>query len=260
MCMQESTVEVRGYEVRVLQAGDGGTILYLHGFTGSACSPLLHRLSRRHRVIAPEHPGFGRSQIPEWLMGIGDLALFYLDLVESLDLAHVHLVGHGIGGWIAAELAIRNAARLASLTLLAPAGIVVPGVSIADIFLIPTEELLRRQLHDPAAPAAAEWLRENTAREIDIVLQNRAALARIGWSPRLHNPQLPYWLHRIDVPTLLVWGEQDRIIPFACRQPYLEEMPRIELLALPNTGHALEAEQSTEIAARLDSFIAGARR
>jgi pimeloyl-ACP methyl ester carboxylesterase len=210
-------------------------------------------------VIATEHPGFGRSPIPEWMMGIGDLALFYLDLIDTLDLTDVHLVGHAVGGWIAAELAVRNSGRLATLTLLAPAGIVVPEVSIADVFLIPTEELTRRQVQDPAAPEAAEWLREQAAVEIDVVLQNRAALARIGWSPRLHDPQLPHWLHRIDVPTLLVWGENDEIVPFACHKPYVDNVQGIALMSLPRTGHALQAERAHEVAHRIASFIAGAR-
>jgi pimeloyl-ACP methyl ester carboxylesterase len=258
--MHNSSVEVRGHKVRTFEAGNGPTILYLHSFNGLAWSPLLERLSRKHRVIAAEHPGFGHSPMPEWMMGINDLALFYLDLLDALDLKTVHLVGHAVGGWIAAELAVRNTSRLASLTLLAPAGVVVPDVSIADVFLIPTEDLLRRQVYDPATPATAEWLREQMATEIDIVLQNRAALARIGWSPRLHDPQLPYWLHRIDVPSLLVWGEEDSIVPFACHQPYVDAMKGLELMRLPKVGHALQAERPADVAERIASFIAGARR
>jgi pimeloyl-ACP methyl ester carboxylesterase len=258
--MQESAVEVHGYAVRTLEAGTGPTILYLSGFGGLAWSPLLEQLSQNHRVVATEHPGFGRSQIPEWMMGIGDLALFYLDLAETLDLEEAHMAGHAVGGWIAAELAVRNTARLKSLTLLAPAGVVVPNVSIADLFLIPTDELLRRQVHDPAAPTSAEWLKQQAAAEIDVVLQNRAALARIGWSPRLHDPQLPYWLHRIDVPTLLVWGDDDQLVPVACSQPYVDAIAGIELMRMPKTGHALQAERPAEVAARMCAFIAGTRK
>jgi pimeloyl-ACP methyl ester carboxylesterase len=205
--MQETTVEIRDLRVRMLQGGDGPPLLFLHGFNGPHWSPLLDRLSAHYRVLAPEHPGFGRSAIPDWMQGIGDLALFYLDVLEALDLRDVHLVGHAVGGWIAAELAVRNTSRLATLSLLAPAGIVVPGVSIADVFLIPTDDLVHRQVHDAEAPGAAEWIRTASAMEIDLVLENRAALARIGWSPRLHNPQLPFWLHRIDVPALVAWGQ-----------------------------------------------------
>lgn len=258
--MQETTVEVRGQTLRAIQAGDGPTVLYLHGFGGLSWSPLLEQLSRRCRVLAPEHPGFGRGKVPDWMTSAGDLAYFYLDLLAALDLRDVHLVGHAVGGWIAAELAVRNTERLASLALLAPAGVVVPGASIADIFLTPADELVRRQVHDANDPACAEWLQAQSAVEIDIVLQNRAALARIGWSPRLHDPQLPVWLHRIDVPTLLVWGEDDRIVPFVCHRPYVEAIPGVELLALPDTGHALMVEHADKTADRLHALFAGAAR
>lgn len=258
--MDETTIEVRGQRVRALQAGNGPRLLYLHGFTGLTWSPLLQQLSSRYSVLALEHPGFGRSRVPDWMMGIGDLAYFYLNLLKALDLRRVHLAGHAVGGWIASELAIRSTARLQSLSLLAPAGVVVPGVSVADVFLTPTEELLRRQVHDPEAPVAAAWIKAQAATEIDIVLENREALARIGWNPRLHNRQLPTWLHRIDVPTLLIWGEDDRIIPFACHKPYMQEIAGIELMALPATGHALPAERPDAVAGRMQTFLAGASR
>jgi len=257
--MQQETIEVRGQKLRCLQGGSGPTLLYLHGFGGLADSPLLRKLSESHRVIATEHPGFGPSQIPDWMMGTGDLAFFYLDLLKTLDLKDVHLVGHAVGGWIAAELAIRNTARLKSLALLAPTGVVVPDVSIADIFLANAEDMVRRQLHDLSAPAVVAWIEAEHTKPIDYVLQNRAALARIGWSPRLHNPQLPYWLHRIDVPTLVVWGENDQIVPFACHRPYLEQIPSARLNALPQTGHALPVERADEIVETLNAFHKGAR-
>jgi pimeloyl-ACP methyl ester carboxylesterase len=92
------------------------------------------------------------------------------------------------------------------------------------------------------------------------VLQNRTALARLAWNPRLSNPQLPYWLHRIDVRTLLVWGEDDQVIPFECHKPYLREIRQAELLALPNTGHALPIERADEVASRLETFFQGTKR
>jgi len=257
--MQEETIEVRGQKLRCLQTGSGPTLLYLHGFGGLADSPLVQKLSESHRVLATEHPGFGSSQIPDWMMGTGDLAFFYLDLLKALDLKEVHLVGHAVGGWIATELAIRSTTRLKSVALLAPAGVVVPKVSIADIFLANAEDMVRRQVHEPSAPAVAAWIEAERAKPIDYVLQNRAALARIGWSPRLHNPQLHYWLHRIDIPTLVVWGENDHIVPFACHRPYLDQIPGAKLNALPQTGHALPVERAEKITESLNAFHKGAR-
>ena len=120
--MRESVIEVAGTKLGYREAGAGAPVLFLHGAAGASWDPLHDELSAGCRVIAPEHPGFGRGQIPDWMMGVGDVAFFYLDLMQALDLRNVHLVGHGLGGWIAAEIAIRSTARLASLALLAPAG------------------------------------------------------------------------------------------------------------------------------------------
>jgi pimeloyl-ACP methyl ester carboxylesterase len=256
--MQESEIEVAGTKLRYCHAGAGPAVLFLHDAAGASWDPLLDALSAKCRVIAPEHPGFGRMQIPEWMMSTGDVAFFYLDVLRALDLREVHLVGHGLGGWIAVEIAIRATSRLASLALLAPAGIESPQAPFDDIFAWTADEFARRQFHD--TKLAEEWRQAQARLDIDIVLQNRTALARLAWNPRLHNPQLPYWLHRIDVPTLLVWGEDDQVIPFACRKPYLREIGQAELLALPSTGHALPIERAGEIAKRFDAFVQGARR
>jgi pimeloyl-ACP methyl ester carboxylesterase len=255
--MQESTVAVRDWRLRVVEAGQGPTMLYLHGATGASWNPLLEQLSANCRVIAPEHPGFGHSQIPGWMMSAGDLAFFYLDVLKSLDLRDVHLVGHCVGGWIAAELAVRSTARLKTLTLLAPAGVGSAEASFGDVFLWTHEEFARHQFHDPVR--SQEDIRALAGADIDVLLQNRAAVARIGWSPRLENMQLRHWLHRIDIPTLLIWGKDDEIAPFACHRPYVEEIRGAEFLTLPQSGHALPIERADGIAQRLAAFVNGAR-
>jgi pimeloyl-ACP methyl ester carboxylesterase len=249
------TIDVAGTKLRYLEAGSGPTLLFLHGAEGDTWSPLLDALGAQHRVIAPEHPGFGRTPIPAWMMNTGDLAYFYLDVVEALGLRDLHLVGHCIGGWVAAEMAIRNTQRLASLTLLAPAGVESRDASIDDIFAWGPEEFARRQFHDPKLAAA--WQAEQAKLDIDIVLQNRTGLARLAWNPRLHSPQLPHWLHRIDIPTLLIWGENDRVIPVACHQPFIREIKRARFVSLPNTGHALPIEGARNIEPQLKAFFQG---
>src|SRR5262245_6105283 len=148
--MQEKSVEVAGTALRYQEAGAGPAVLFLHGAAGPSWSPLHDALSARFRVISPEHPGFGRSPIPEWMMGMNDLAYFYLDVLRALDLRGAHLVGHCIGGWIATEVAIRSTGRLASLALLAPAGVEAPEAPFDDIFVWGAEEFARRHFHHPA--------------------------------------------------------------------------------------------------------------
>jgi pimeloyl-ACP methyl ester carboxylesterase len=247
--VKESIADVGGYKFRIAEGGSGPTLFFLHGAGGFNWSPLLQRLATDWRVIAPEHPGFGRSQIPDWMMSAGDVAFFYLDVLAALDLREVHLVGHSIGGWIAAEIAIRSTERLSALTLMAPAGVAVPEAPFGDIFLWGPEERVRRLYYDQKL--ADERIRNLPKQDIDVALQNQAAVARLAWNPRLHNPQLARWLHRITIPTLLIWGEEDQVVPFACRRPFLEQIPQAELMALPASGHALHAERAAEIAARL---------
>ncbi len=255
--IRETTIDVAGTRLRTLEAGEGPPLLFLHGAAGASWSPLLDQLSARCRVIAPEHPGFGRAQIPEWMMSVGDVAFFYLDALQALDLRDVHLVGHCLGGWIAAEIAVRSTGRLRTLSLLAPAGVAHADAPFDDIFAWGAQEFARRQFHDPKL--ADEWQRTQAKLDIDVVLQNQTAVARLAWNPRLANLQLPYWLHRIDIPTLLIWGEDDRVIPFACREAFLREIGQAELLALPRSGHALPIERAKEIAPRLTAFLQGAR-
>lgn len=258
LLMRETSIQVGGQGLRVFEGGEGAPVLYLHGAGGPAWYPLLENLSAKWRVVAPEHPGFGQSQIPDWLSNISDLAYFYLDALAVLGLDGVHVVGHSLGGWLAAEISIRNTARLASLTLIAPAGVASEAEPYGDIFLWTPEEHARNSFYDQRF--AEDRIRALPTADINVMLQNRAAAARLAWSPRLHNPQLPYWLHRIDVPTLVVWGEEDRICPFSCHRTFLTQIPGAELMALPRSGHALHTERPQELAARLDAFFTLSKR
>ncbi len=255
---KKSIAEVGGYKFRMSEAGTGPTLFFLHGAGGFNWSPLLQRLSADWRVIAPEHPGFGRSPIPDWMMSVGDVAFFYLDVLAALNLRNVHLVGHSLGGWIAAELAIRSTEQLDALTLMAPAGVAVAEAPFGEIFLWSPEERTRKLFHDQKL--ADERIRALPNQDIDVALQNQAAVARLAWNPRLHNPQLARWLHRIKIPTLLIWGEEDQIVPFACRRPFLEQIPQAELMSLSASGHALHVERAAEIAARLAPLRQRARQ
>src|ERR1700690_3045229 len=147
--MRERTLEVNGETVRFCEAGSGAPVLYLHGAGGHNWYKLLETLSGKYHVMAPEHPGFGRTAIPDWLTSVGDLAYFYLDMLTALGLERVHLVGHSLGGWTAAEIAIRNTSRLASVTLMAPAGVPARAAPYGDIFLWSPEEHARNAFFEP---------------------------------------------------------------------------------------------------------------
>jgi len=240
----EEMVTVAGCAIRLLRGGrsDAAPLVFLHGAGGHVgWMAFLDELARNFAVYAPEHPGFGRSDDPPWLDELGDLAYFYLDFLEALGLDRVHLIGTSLGGWIAAELAVRNPTRLASLTLVGAVGITAGGKPIDDIFRMPVDENLRRFYADPAR--AARRLADMDAIDMAIAAKNRATVMRLAYRPRFYNPGLAKWLHRIAVPTLLIWGDQDGLVPAAFGEAYRDAIPGSRLVVLENAGHAPFDEQ-----------------
>lgn len=252
--MRESMVDIGGTKLRVVEAGEGAPLLFLHGAGGAAWTPMLEGLSKHWRVIAPEHPGFGKSVIPNWMARIGDLAFFYLDALKVLGLDRVHLVGHSLGGWTAAEIAIRNTARLKSLTLMAPAGVWEDATPYANIFAFSPEEQARKMFVDPKLVAAR--LEQLASADLAAMQHNKQTAAHLAQNPLLHNPQLAYWLHRIDLPTLIIWGVEDQIVPYGCHKTFMKEITGAELYALAQSGHGLHAERPQECIAKINSFAA----
>jgi pimeloyl-ACP methyl ester carboxylesterase len=254
-----SMIPVRDCRIRVMRAGSGSPLLFLHGGGGAGTwLPFMARLAETFDVIVPEHPGFGESETPPWLDTVSDLANFYLDFLKQLDLDGVHLVGQSLGGWIAAELAVRNTSRLASLTLASAAGIHVKDIPQVDTFLSSDEQRIRDLFHDQklADAVLARALRPEVE---DVALRNRMTTAKLVWQPRSHDPHLQKWLHRIDVPTLLIWGEHDRLFPKDYAFAYQRLIPGSKVVIIPDCGHLPEVEKADVFAAELESFIGAMR-
>jgi pimeloyl-ACP methyl ester carboxylesterase len=252
----EEMIAVNGTQIRLLRGGRAGAppLVFLHGAGGhTGWMKFLDELAEDFAVFAPEHPGFGRSDDPPWLDDIGDLAYFYLDLIEALGLDRVHLMGTSLGGWIAAELAVRNQARLASLTLVGAVGITANGRPIDDIFRMPVEENLRRFYADPER--AARRLGDMANVDMNLVAKNRATVMRLAYRPRFHNPGLATWLHRIAVPTLLVWGDKDGLVPVEFGEAYRALIRGSRLVVLENAGHAPFDEQKDAFLAAFREFL-----
>lgn len=250
----QETLEVHGVTVRLRRMGRGEPLLFLHGPDGlSDCSPFLEALARNYEVIAADHPGFGGSSCPDWMDDISDLAYFYLDLLDKLDLKGVHVVGHSLGGWIAMEIAVRDDSRIRDLVLIASAGIHVKGCAKADIFMIDPDEQARLSYADPlkgdeAAKAAA------ADKYADVAIANRIASARFCWNPRFYNPRLSRWLRRIEAPALIIWGEQDRIFPPAHGPALRNLLPGSTLQTLARCGHLPHVEKAEETLALMRDF------
>jgi pimeloyl-ACP methyl ester carboxylesterase len=241
----DTFVELDGCRTHLRRGGAGRPLLFLHGASGApVIMPFMEKLASRFDVLVPEHPGYGQSDEPEWLENIHDMAYFYLDFLNHLDLKEVTLVGSSMGGWIAMEMAVRDTSRIKSLVLVSPAGIAAPGVQPADIFLLPPEEVVKRLFFDEKLAEARLAQPEN----IDVSLKNRHTTARLAWDPRLHDPFLPKWLHRIDVPVKIIWGREDRILPVGIANELKRLMPKAQLHVLDKVGHLPHAE-------RVDEFV-----
>ena len=151
MAFVTQTIEISGCKLSLRRGGSGVPLLYLHGTDGLVEWPaMLDTLAEEFDVIAPDHPGFGASEVPGWIDDVSDVAYLYLDAIEKLGLSRLHVVGQSLGGWIALEMAVRSTARLRSLTLISSAGIHVKGVPKADIFMIDPEEQARLAYADRA--------------------------------------------------------------------------------------------------------------
>lgn len=250
---------INGIRIEMIECGSGRPLLFLHpgiGLSGSA--PAIERLAARTRVIAPTHPGFGASEQPGDFDCIDDLAYFYLDLIEALDLTDLTVVGVSLGGWIAAEMAVKSCARLSHLVLANPVGIKVSGREmrdIADIFALTEEQFAELAYFDPAA-GKSDYKAMPEA-EVRAVARNREATARYGWSPYLHDPKLKSRLARVRVPTLLLWGTADRILSQPYGHAYAAAIPGARFAPIERAGHFPHIEQPEAFARAILALLDG---
>jgi pimeloyl-ACP methyl ester carboxylesterase len=248
-------IDIGETTVEAFVAGSGPPLLFLHGIDYFAQhKPFLDRLARQFRVIAPRHPGFGKSPRPAWMRSAGDLAYLYLDLIDRLALDNLLLVGASFGGWLAMELAVRSAASLDRLVLIDTLGLKFGArdeAEIADIFALSADEAVRRIFADPAkAPdyaALDDAAVEETARD-------REAAVLFGWRPYMHNPSLRHWLHRLKLPTLIVWGERDRVVAPTYGAHLAEILPDARFVPIADAGHYPPVEQPETVAAAIEEF------
>ncbi|MFV3126140.1 alpha/beta fold hydrolase [Niveispirillum sp. KHB5.9] len=256
-------IDVAGASIELMSKGDGPPLLFLHAGHGvDADDALVERLSRRHRVIVPSHPGFGASSRPAGVTGIDDICHVYLDLIEALDLKDLVLVGVSFGAWIAAELATMGTGRIKRLVLIDAVGVKVSGREtrdIKDIFGTTVEEIPDLFFHDPEKGKAAFHgfdFKNMSEEDVTRFVRNRESLLLFGWSPTLYNPKLLGRLHRVKVPVLLLWGEDDKVVGVDYGRRYAAAFPGATFEVIEGAGHYGYLEQPDEFAGRIDTFLA----
>jgi pimeloyl-ACP methyl ester carboxylesterase len=251
----KSVLKLHGVDLVVARKGSGPQLLILHGGGGPVSHlPFADELAKRFEVIEPVHPGFAGTPIPEHFDNLQDLIFLYLDLFDALPLDRATVMGFSMGGWTAAELAVMTTARMSRLILVDAVGIKPGGREdrdIADVFASPAPDLARRMWHDPAkAPDLAKM----SEAEMQMLASNRIALAMYTWDPYMHNPKLKHRLHRIKVPTLLLWGASDGIVTPKYGEAYRALVPGAKLTVIPDAGHAPHIEQPAAFVRHVMAF------
>jgi pimeloyl-ACP methyl ester carboxylesterase len=251
-----TSLVVNGATIEAVDRGKGRIILFLHPGIGiDPAAPVLAALAHGGRVIAPSHPGFGASQLPKGMTTVDDLAYFYLDMMEQLDLHDVLVVGVGLGGWIAAEIAIKDQSRLSHLVMANAIGIKVADREtrdIVDIWSLLFDEYNALAYFDPNV--GKHDYKKLPAAESLAAARNREAYARFCWSPYMHSPKLKGRLHRIRIPTLMLWGTADRILSDKYGRAYCAAIPGARFEPIERAGHFPHIEQPEEFARQALAF------
>ena len=245
-----------GLQTAYRRQGTGDALVYFHGAGMTRMwLPLYEELSRSVDTIVPEHPGFGDTPLPDWLFAFDDLVLHYDTVFERLGLGQVHLVGHSLGGWLAANFAIFYPRRLASLTLIAPLGLRIPEDPPADLFRLSPEAGLEK-VFSGAGERYLEYLVQGD--EVENTLHEYAeaiTLARLMWNPR-YDRRLDFRLQRVTAPTLVIAPEDDRIVPLSHSERYAELIPnaRLETIAALEgepASHGVIVQQPKQLAVKI---------
>ncbi len=253
---KETVIDVRGAPTFVREAGAGAPILFLHGPEDPAWTPALARLAAKFRVVAPDHPGMGRTPLGASVEAIDDLVDHYLDVIDTLGLGDAPLVGVSFGGWIAAELAVVLGPRLRRLVLVNAAGLRVGDADLPELYLMSDEELARFLVAD-ARSAELIFPPTDDAALIERRLVQRANLARFTWQPYWHDPKLAGRLRRIVASTLVLWGSDDRFIPLAHAREFGARIPGATLRLIERAGHLPHLEQPERFSDAVSGFAAG---
>jgi pimeloyl-ACP methyl ester carboxylesterase len=250
-------ITLAGIELELWQGGNGPPALFLHGAGGfRPDDAFVALLSRQRRVIAPSHPGFGGSALPNWLDRPDDIAILYLELLARLGHAQLDLIGCSLGGWIAAELASMVPERFRRLVLVGPVGVKLGDrdtLDIPDIFAIPAASLETLLFYDPDRhrPDPAKLSDEQLA----VMLRNRETTALLAWEPYMHNPKLRHRLHRVHCPALLLRGESDGLVSAAYLEAYAGLFPDARTATIAAAGHVPQQEQPTVFAETVLAFL-----
>ncbi len=248
-------VQVAGLRIRINSAGSGPLVVVLHHSSGPFWTPFHDALASSFTVAAVEMPGYGQSERPEAARAPRDLAILCLQLqavIAGVDPAH--LVGLGLGGWVAAEMATMNPLGFTTLSLVGAAGLRPREGLIFDSMITGWTEYARQGFSSDEA-FEAMFGSDPPLEVTELWDYSREMTARITWRPWMWSHQLPTMLRGVPTPTLVVWGDTDRVVPLVCGEQYVELLPNARLHVLEGAGHSIDLERPEELADVVSAFL-----
>jgi pimeloyl-ACP methyl ester carboxylesterase len=250
-----STVEAAGTKLHLMRAGKGRPVMVLHHETGTLDRlPFYDALAAKYDVLVPHHPGYSRSERPAWMRSARDIAVVYRSLLSELKVSNAILVGLGFGGWIAAEMASMAPSDLAKLVLVGAMGIKPPQGDILDLAITGYIDYARAGFHDQKAFDKV-YGAEPSGEQLEMWDVCREMSFRIAWKPYMYSQTLPYLLKTMRAPALIVWGDDDKVVPISAGKRYLESLPAAHLEIVRSCGHAVDMEQPEALAKLVTNFI-----
>lgn len=258
--MQKHMVPVRGgkFTAEVHQGGSGDPLLFLHGSGGPLRGAYLDRLAEKFTVYAPVHPGYGESEGFEHIEDVIDQALYYHDLMDELGIASAHIVGHSLGGMLAAEIAALCSHRVRKLVLSNAVGLWRDDAPVLDFFVVPPDVLAVATLHDPTSEAVRSAFPppEGTEAMIDAMytrIQSFTAAGKFLWP--IPDRGLDRRIHRIQSPTLIIWGESDGLVPPIYAEDFRSNIRDSRVVIMKEASHMPMHEKPDEWVALVSEFL-----
>jgi pimeloyl-ACP methyl ester carboxylesterase len=250
----ESEIEIAGAKLHLARAGSGRPVLVLHHDIGSPERlEFYDALASRFEVLVPHHPGYGKSERPQWLRSVRDVAVIYQWLLSDLGIERPSLVGLGFGGWIAAEMATMAPRDIRRLVLVGAMGLKPAEGDILDQALLSYIDYARAGFRDPQAFERV-FGSVTTDQLVDWDICREMSF-RIAWKPYMYSQTLPHLLGTVRAPSLVVWGDEDKIVPPSAGERYRDLLPQARLEIIPSCGHYVDMERPDALAALIEAFL-----
>jgi pimeloyl-ACP methyl ester carboxylesterase len=250
----EQNIDLGGLKLKVGRGGSGRPVLVLHHDIGTADRlPFYDTLAQSFDVLVPHHPGWGKSERPQWMRSVRDIAAAHSWLLGDLGLSDVSLVGLGFGGWIAAEMASQSPTAYRKLVLVGAMGIKPPQGDIADQAIVSYLDYPQAGFHDEAAFTRVYG--DVSTDQLEAWDIAREMVFRTAWKPYMYSQTLPHLLGGVRTPSLIIWGDNDQIVPISAGHVYTKALRNATMTTIADCGHFAEMEKPAEVAKHVNDFI-----